>query len=77
MIPEEYKKYFWDCDFKTLDWEKHKIYITERILMFGNIDSVRWLQNLLKPAEMLVIVRKSAIIDAKTRNYWEIMLNND
>ena len=34
---------FWDVDPKTIDPEKHAVYIIERMLDFGRDDEVRWM----------------------------------
>ena len=41
-MPEEYKKYFWDSDFEKLDVAKHKEYILNRLLSFGDLDAIRY-----------------------------------
>ena len=77
MIPANFKKYFWDCDFNSLSLEEHKLFITERILNFGNMESVKWIKNLITEKELLILVKNSKNLDAKTRNYWKIILEND
>ena len=74
MLPQNFKKYFWDCDFNSLVWESHKFFITERILNFGEMDSVKWLLLKLSKKDLLDYVKKSKNIDSKTKNYWEIIL---
>lgn len=73
MLPLEFKKYFWDCDFSALEWNKYKLFISERILSFGDIDSVNWLKSKLSSDELIDFVRKSKNIDPKTKNFWEVI----
>ena len=77
MLPLSFKKYFWDCDFGSLSWEKYKIFITERILNYGNMESVEWVTNLIDKIELLELVKNSRNLDAKTRNYWTLKLDID
>ena len=30
-LPEHFRKYFWDCDFETVSWRKHKAEIVWRV----------------------------------------------
>ena len=74
MLSKDFKKYFWDCDFQNLKWDNHKTFISERILNFGDIESVKWLKNRLSKEELFYIICNSKNIDAKTKNYWKIIL---
>jgi hypothetical protein len=76
MIPVNFEKYLWGCDFNSLNFEKHKIFVTERILNFGNMESVKWVTDLINGKELLNLVRNSKNLDAKTKNYWEIILGD-
>lgn len=74
-LPEEFRKYFWDCNFDDLSLDKYKKFIVERILNFGDIYSVRYiLLNVDKP-ELKNIISTSRNLNSKTKNFWEIMLN--
>jgi hypothetical protein len=35
-VPAALRKLFWDANIETLDTEKHKVYIIERVLEFGD-----------------------------------------
>jgi hypothetical protein len=76
MLPVEFKKYFWDCKFDELKWETYKIYITERLLNFGDMKAVDWIKSNLSDKEILNIVNTSKSIDAKTKNYWNFILSS-
>lgn len=73
-LPEMLKKYFWDCDFKELNMDKYAFFITERILNFGDMTSLKWLIDRTDKAFLKQVVEKSRNLDKKTRNYWKIML---
>jgi|APSaa5957512622_1039677.scaffolds.fasta_scaffold177729_1 hypothetical protein len=73
-LPETLKKYFWDCDFKDLAMDKYAFFITERILNFGNMDSLNWLLDRIDRDFLKEVVKKSRNLDKKTRNFWELML---
>lgn len=69
-LPKRFEKYFWDCDFKSLDWEKYSFYISERILALGDIVSVYWLLNIAGKRFIVTVAKKSRSLDKKTRNFW-------
>jgi hypothetical protein len=74
-IPKKFKKYFWDCEFEQLSLVKYSAFITERILNYGNVESVSWLLAHLDRDLLHNIVSTSKNLDAKTKNYWELMLH--
>jgi len=73
QIPDEFKKYFWDCDFNEITWEVYSFFITERILKFGNSESIEWLLNKINRNYIKSVLKKSRNLDKKTINYWEII----
>ena len=73
-LPNNLKKYFWDCDFESLNIKEYPVFIIERILNFGNLDSVRWLSFNTDETTIIRIINKSRNLTKKTKNYWETML---
>lgn len=69
-LPKRTSKYFWDCDFKSLNWEQYSFFIAERILNFGDVDSVKWLVDLAGRRFLVRVAKKSRSLDAKTKNFW-------
>jgi hypothetical protein len=76
-LPEDFKKYFWDCDFSKLSFKKYKFFITERILNLGNEKSLKWLLKQVDKSFIKEIVNKSRNLDKKTKNFWKIILNEN
>ena len=73
-IPGKFKKYFWDCDFDGLSIASYPFFITERILQYGNSDSIEWLLNVIQIDFLKSVINRSRILDKKTKNYWELIL---
>ena len=73
-LPSKLKKYFWDCDFDSLNMEEYSGFITERILNFGNSDSIRWLLAHTDELSLKEIIENSRNLNEKTRNYWKTIL---
>ena len=74
-LPSSMKKYFWDCDFSELNYEKYPVFVTERLLNFGDQGAVDWLLERINKKQLKQLVNTSRKLDKKTKNYWQIMLN--
>lgn len=74
-VPDPFMKYFWDCDFHTLSLQEHDFFIIERILNYGNMDSVKWLFSTFSRARVRDVVAKSRNLNRKTGNYWNIVFD--
>jgi hypothetical protein len=42
-IPERLQGLFWSTPLAKLDLAKHKAYIIHQVLMYGDLDDIRWL----------------------------------
>ena len=74
-LPETYRKYFWDCRFDELTLEKYASFIIERLLNYGNEDSIKWIVKKVNKSLLETVVNKSRNLDKKTKNYWSLILN--
>ncbi len=41
-LPIEFKKYFWDCDFRKLNFKEHRNFILSRLLIYGDIGTIKF-----------------------------------
>ena len=65
------KSLFWDTDTNTIDIIKHKRYIIERILKFGDLEDYRWMCNTYSTKDVKnVILEKRSDLDPKSINFW-------
>ena len=69
---EAIKHLLWDVDPRTIDLQKHKKFIIERVLKFGTPMEVRWLLEKYTGADIIQVVKSSRNLDRKTANYWSI-----
>ncbi|HJX71681.1 MAG TPA: hypothetical protein VJ346_07010 [Bacteroidales bacterium] len=74
-LPAEFQKYFWDCDFNELTFNKYPRFISERLLNYGDMDGVKWLLSLVSKDFLKEMVKTSRNLNNKTRNYWNIILS--
>ncbi|MBI4687409.1 MAG: hypothetical protein HY756_06475 [Nitrospirae bacterium] len=63
------KSLFWDVDRGKLSPEKDWYFIIERILEFGDIDDVLWMESTFPREEITDTVKESRILSKRTRSY--------
>jgi hypothetical protein len=73
-LPGELQNYFWDVAFDELTIEKYPRFIAERILNYGDLNGIKWLFTWTDKHFVRTIIDNSRNLNAKTKNYWQIML---
>ena len=72
----EKKSLFWDTDPATIDLEKNKRYVIERVLRFGGFDDFNWLKSRYSTEEITTVIqRERSELDKKSLNFWSKMYN--
>ena len=66
---------FWDVNPKTINPEKHAVYIIERILDFGNDEEVRWMWKFYDHNLIRKTADTSRVIHPQSRSFWKLMLS--
>ena len=74
MIPAELGRFFWDVDPAGLDPFRHKSYIIERILEFGDEKATRWLLDTFSRDDIAAILESSRSLSIKSRDFWRLRL---
>lgn len=70
-IPYGFKTLFWDTDFSKLKLKQHSRYIIERVLEFGDIDAVNWMQKVFSLSKIIQVIMISRNLSEKSKNFWE------
>ncbi|NYE58571.1 DUF6922 domain-containing protein [Carboxydothermus ferrireducens] len=70
-LPEEFKVYFWDVELCDLNIEKHKRFIIERILNFGDHRALKWVLSNYDEATIKEVVQNSRNLTPKTARFWQ------
>ena len=71
MSPLANKSLFWDTDINNIDPVKHKNYIIERILKFGDFGDYNWLKNKYSINDIKdVLLKEKSDLDPKSINFW-------
>ncbi len=66
---------FWDASLETIDLQKHKNFVIERVLTRGFLDDFYMLQKIYSSNDVKDLLRKSKVLDAKTRNFCSTYFN--
>lgn len=65
-VPAALRPLFWDANIEALDTEKHKTYIIERVLEFGDEKAYRWLFNTYTNRDIIAVTKKSRRLSRPT-----------
>lgn len=64
---------FWDVDSKTINPKRHRRYIIERILDFGNDKEVKWMWHFYSHALIRDVVKNSRVLHVKSKALWSLL----
>ena len=74
-LPEFLRSLFWEVDFSEVQLKSHMRYVVERILEYGNDQSVIWLRKTVTPKEIAEVVKSSRAISPNTAALWALILD--
>jgi len=72
-VPEFTKKYLWDVDSTTLSETKHARFIIERLLEYGDFDSLDWLKKTYSRDQLVNVLKTSNRLSAKSGNFYALL----
>jgi len=72
VVPERFNVLFWDTDPANISLRKNARYVIERVLEYGGIDAVNWLQRVYSTTKIMDAMAESAIVSDKSGNFWEM-----
>jgi len=74
-LPEFAHRYFWDIDPAKLDVGEYPRYVIERLLEYGDLPSVRWMERRFSREEIVEVLKSSRALSRKSANFWLGILN--
>jgi hypothetical protein len=74
-IPDFVKKYLWDVNEKDLSADTHKNFIIERVLEYGDFDSLKWIQENFGREEIIEVLKTSNKLSRNTGNLYALYFN--
>lgn len=73
-LPKFLKKYFWDVDFRAINFEERRVFILRRLLDYGDEKAVSWVYKYYKPIEMKNVLQNFRGLSQKSANFWAFLL---
>ena len=71
-LPQSLHKYFWDIETNKIDAEKQAAYIAERLLEYGDFDSLEWLEQTYGENFLKIIVSRAKKLSRKSANFYSL-----
>lgn len=71
-VPGRFRAFFWDTNPAKIHLKKHARNVIERILEYGTLDAVEWLQRVYPAQTILETLRTSRQISERSRGFWEL-----
>ncbi|MDA8104999.1 MAG: hypothetical protein M0Z71_06410 [Nitrospiraceae bacterium] len=72
QVPERFRSLFWDTALRNIQLKKHARNIIERVLEYGSLDAISWIQRVYPAQTIMEVLRTSRAISEKSRGFWEI-----
>lgn len=71
-VPDRFSPLFWDTTLGNIHIRKNARYIIERVLEFGDIEALEWLQRVYPTRTILDVLGTSRALSDKSRIFGEI-----
>ncbi len=65
---------FWDHPLSDTDFEKHPVWLVERVLEYGNLEDIQVLREVMGKKAFLQAAAAAHRISPRTRNFWSQIL---
>ncbi len=71
-IPDYVRTYLWDVNLEELSLQKHSKFIIERVLEYGDMNALKWLESNFKREEITEVLKNSKRISPKTGSLYAL-----
>lgn len=71
-VPDQFRSLFWDTSLANIHIRRNARYIIERVLEFGDMDAVNWLQRVYPVQTIVDVLQLSRVVTEKSRNFWMV-----
>ena len=72
LIPKFIAKYLWDVEIGKLDLQEHSTFIIERVLEYGDLEALSWINKSYKKDIITSTLKKSKKISSKSGNFYAL-----
>ena len=69
-VPDRLRYLFWDAILHKIHLKKNATYVIERVLEFGDLEAVNWLQRVYPARKIIDVLNLSRTVSGKSRNFW-------
>jgi hypothetical protein len=78
-LPNGVRRLLWDVDPASLDGDRHRNFLLDRILEYGDMETVRWAEKTYgrEGIRDYFLTRGQRVLSNKTRAYWRLILKLD
>lgn len=76
-VPDTFRYYFWDVNFKKLAVKKDAFFIIKRVLDRGNLSDIRWLFKTYEKEEIRNVIMGTRDLARPTGNLWADVFDID
>jgi hypothetical protein len=73
MAPNELQTLFWDTNLADFNPAAHPDYTIFRVLEYGDVAAVDWLEQTFTKAEICRVVRSERRLTPKSANFWALV----
>lgn len=71
-VPDAFSPLFWDTDIKNIDLRDNARYVISRVLQYGGLDALEWIQRIYTVRKILDAVETSRAMDVRSRSFWRL-----
>ncbi len=71
-VPDSLRPLFWDTSLNNIHVKRNARYIIERVLEFGDMHALSWLQKVYPVQTIVDVLNLSKVISKKSRELWMI-----
>ncbi len=76
-VPDEFRRLFWDARTKDIHLKRNAAYVIERVLEFGDLDELKWIQKIYTTQRIIQVLASSRALSAKSRNFWGLWFGHE
>ena len=74
-IPDDVTRLFWEVDPASVDLERHRDYVMERVMNRGTWEAMQWLRRTYSPAVIADFLDRKGVrlVAPRERAYWALV----
>ncbi len=74
-VPDALRSLFWDTNPDKIHLKRNGTYVIERVLEFGDLDALRWLQRVYTVQKIVDVLAVSRLVTPKSSQFWKLWFN--